>query len=130
MTTKGSDALGDAALRDSERFRSVADAAPAMLWVTERNGECSFVSRGWRDFTGQDEAKGRGSGWLDALHAEERASVEAAFAAANEILDGLSAQSEDFKTIYDSQRAFRNEGYLWFQVAEFTYDNFMIRNRS
>jgi TRAP-type mannitol/chloroaromatic compound transport system substrate-binding protein len=55
--------------------------------------------------------------------------LEAAFAASNEILDGLSAQSADFKTIYDSQRAFRNEGYLWFQVAEFAYDSFMIRNR-
>ena len=83
MTTNSTDrAQADAALRDSERFRSVADAAPAMLWVTERNGECSFLSRGWRDFTGQDEAKGRGSGWLDPLHADERASVEAAFTAA------------------------------------------------
>src|SRR5262245_61369655 len=83
MTTNSTDsARADAALRDSERFRSVADAAPAMLWVTERNGECSFLSRGWRDFTGQDEAKGLGTGWLDPLHADERASVEAAFTAA------------------------------------------------
>ncbi len=26
--------------------------------------------------------------------------------------------------------AYRNEEYLWFQVAEFTYDNFMIRARA
>ncbi|HEY3515838.1 MAG TPA: PAS domain S-box protein, partial [Gammaproteobacteria bacterium] len=82
MTTNSTDARADAVLRDSERFRSVADAAPAMLWVTERNGECSFLSRGWRDFTGQDEAKGLGTGWLDPFHADERASVEAAFTAA------------------------------------------------
>ena len=56
--------------------------------------------------------------------------LEAGFAAANEIYDELSAQNADFKTIYDSAKAFRNEGYLWFQVAEFNYDSFMIRNRT
>jgi PAS domain S-box-containing protein len=83
MTTNSTDrARADAALRDSERFRSVADAAPAMLWVTEPNGECSFLSRGWRDFTGQDEEKGLGAGWLEPLHVDDRGHVEAAFAAA------------------------------------------------
>jgi TRAP-type mannitol/chloroaromatic compound transport system substrate-binding protein len=56
--------------------------------------------------------------------------MEAGLAAANEIHDQLAAENADFKTIYDSQRAFRNEGYLWFQVAEYAYDGFMIRNRS
>ena len=41
-----------------------------------------------------------------------------------------SAENADFKTIIDSVKAFRNEGYLWYQVAEFTYDSFMIRNRT
>ena len=26
--------------------------------------------------------------------------------------------------------AFRNDEYLWWQVAEFSYDNFMIRTRA
>ena len=30
----------------------------------------------------------------------------------------------------DSVKAFRNEGYLWWQVAEYSYDAFMIRNRT
>ena len=56
--------------------------------------------------------------------------IEAGYVAANEIYDEISAENADFKTIYDSVKAFRNEGYLWCQVAEFSYDNFMIRNRS
>ena len=56
--------------------------------------------------------------------------LEAGFAAANQVYDELSAQNADFKTIYESVRAFRNDGYLWYQVAEFSYDNFMIRHRS
>jgi TRAP-type mannitol/chloroaromatic compound transport system substrate-binding protein len=26
--------------------------------------------------------------------------------------------------------AFRSDAYLWWQVAEYTYDTFMIRNRT
>jgi PAS domain-containing protein len=45
------------ALREAqERFRTVTDTAPAMLWVTEPDGSCSFLSRGWFEFTGQTEA--------------------------------------------------------------------------
>jgi len=53
----------------------------------------------------------------------------AGFAAANALYAELSAANADFKTIYDSQMAFRNEANLWNQVAEFTFDSFMIRNR-
>src|SRR5215204_7326976 len=42
--------------------------------------------------------------------------MEAAFKASNELLDEISAKNADFKKIYDSMRAFRNEEYLWFQV--------------
>ena len=53
----------------------------------------------------------------------------AGFAAANALYAEISAANADFKTIYDSQVAFRNEANLWNQVAEFTFDSFMIRNR-
>ena len=52
-----------------------------------------------------------------------------AFAAANELYAKLSAENPDFKKIYDSQVAFRNDANLWNQVAELTFDAFMIRNR-
>jgi len=56
--------------------------------------------------------------------------IDAAYAAAHEVYDEFSAENEDFKTIIDSVKNFRNEGYLWWQVAEYTYDTFMIRNRT
>ena len=65
MATDSKDrARADAALRDYERFRSMADTAPAMLWITDSNGECTFLSQEWRDFTGQDEAQGLGAASL------------------------------------------------------------------
>jgi TRAP-type mannitol/chloroaromatic compound transport system substrate-binding protein len=56
--------------------------------------------------------------------------LEAALKAANEVYDEQSAKNPDFKKIYDAVKAFRGEEYLWFQVAEYTYDNFMIRARA
>jgi TRAP-type mannitol/chloroaromatic compound transport system substrate-binding protein len=56
--------------------------------------------------------------------------LEAAYKAANEVYEETSAKNPDFKKIYEAVRAFRNEEYLWFQVAEYTFDNFMIRARA
>jgi PAS domain S-box-containing protein len=70
--------------RGESRFLDLADAAPAMLWVTEPDGSCSFLSRGWREFTGQSTKEGLGFGWAEALHPEDRQASITAFLDANE----------------------------------------------
>jgi len=55
--------------------------------------------------------------------------LEASYRAANGLYTELSAQSAKFKTIADSYMAFRSDEYLWWQVAEYSFDNFMIRER-
>ncbi len=50
--------------------------------------------------------------------------------AANEVYADISANNADFKKIYDNMVAFRSDEYLWWQVAEFTYDSSMIRART
>ena len=65
------------ALRETERrFRVMADTAPAMLWIADTAGACTFRSRGWYEYTGQTEANGLGSGWIDALHPSDRESAQ------------------------------------------------------
>src|SRR5215216_4865764 len=56
--------------------------------------------------------------------------LEACLKAANEVYTETSAKNADFKKVYDNLAAFRNEEYLWWQVAEYTYDTFMIRSRA
>ena len=56
--------------------------------------------------------------------------LEASYKAANEVYAETSANNADFKKIYDSYAAFRGDQYLWWQVAEYTYDTFMIRARA
>jgi TRAP-type mannitol/chloroaromatic compound transport system substrate-binding protein len=56
--------------------------------------------------------------------------LEACLKAANEVYAETSAANADFKKIYDNLVAFRGDGYLWWQVAEYTFDTFMIRSRT
>jgi TRAP-type mannitol/chloroaromatic compound transport system substrate-binding protein len=56
--------------------------------------------------------------------------LDAAYKATNEVYAEISAQNADFKKLIDSLRAFRNEEYLWFQVAEYAFDTYMIRART
>ena len=63
------------------------------------------------------------------LHPFSPAIMEASFKAANEIYAETVAANADFKRIYESFLAFRNDQYLWWQVAEYTFDTFMIRAR-
>jgi TRAP-type mannitol/chloroaromatic compound transport system substrate-binding protein len=56
--------------------------------------------------------------------------LEACFKAANEVYAETGSENADFKKIYDSMAAFRADQYLWWQVTEYTFDTFMIRNRT
>ena len=73
------------ALRESEaRFRNMADNAPVIIWITEPDGVCTYVSQPWYEFTGQAPETGLGFGWVDALHPDDRELSRKAFIAANE----------------------------------------------
>ena len=56
--------------------------------------------------------------------------MEACLKASNEVNAETSATNPDFKKVLDLDEAFRNDEYLWWQVAEYTYDSFMIRTRT
>ncbi len=50
--------------------------------------------------------------------------MEACEKAAYEVYDELSAKSAHFKRIYPQWKKFRDEQFLWFRVAESSYDNY------
>jgi TRAP-type mannitol/chloroaromatic compound transport system substrate-binding protein len=61
------------------------------------------------------------------LRPYSQAIMEACLKASQEVNAETSAANADYKKVWDSILAFRNDEYLWWQVAEFGYDNFMIR---
>ena len=56
--------------------------------------------------------------------------MEASYKASVDIYKELGAKNPAFQKIHDSHMAFRGDQYLWWQVAEFGFDNFMIRQRA
>jgi len=58
-----------------------------------------------------------------------QAIMDASWKAANEVFTETSAASPDFKKIYEHFTAFRNDQYLMWQVAEYSFDTYMIRAR-
>jgi PAS domain S-box-containing protein len=90
-------------LRESEaRFRQVADSAPMMIWLSEADGACSYISRRWSEFTGRMPEDDLGFGWAEVIHPDDR---EGAYA---RLMEGLEAQ-EGFTVEY---RALRWDG-VW-----------------
>jgi TRAP-type mannitol/chloroaromatic compound transport system substrate-binding protein len=55
--------------------------------------------------------------------------LEACYKTANDLYAQLGADDPKFKKIADAYAAFRADQYLWWQVAEYSFDNFMIRER-
>ena len=56
--------------------------------------------------------------------------LTACYNAANQVYAETSAKNADFKKAIDAMQAYRSDQYLWWQVAEYTNDSFMIRSRT
>jgi two-component system sensor kinase FixL len=59
-------------LRESEaRFRTVANAAPVMIWMSDTDKLCNFFNKGWLDFTGRTMEQELGNGWAAGVHTDD-----------------------------------------------------------
>jgi PAS domain S-box-containing protein len=62
----------EAILRESEeRFRLVADTAPAMIWMSDTEKVPTFANKAWLDFTGRSMDAELGSGWAAGIHPDD-----------------------------------------------------------
>jgi len=57
------------ALRESEdRFRTMANAAPVMIWMSGTDKLFNYFNQRWLEFTGRKLEQELGNGWLKAVH--------------------------------------------------------------
>jgi PAS domain S-box-containing protein len=61
------------ALKESEeRFRTMADNSPVMIWVSAADSSCTYVNNRWCEFTGRTMQQELGNGWTESIHPEDR----------------------------------------------------------
>lgn len=87
-----------------ERFRSLVDAAPVMLWMSGKDARCTFFNKPWLDFAGLSLDEQVEQDWVVRVHPEDRERCVTKYLSAFE-----SRQSFTFE-----YRLLRNEGgYRW-----------------
>ena len=97
--------LSEQRVRASEaRLRNMADNLPVMVWVTDDEGRCVYLNHPWFAYTGQTEAEALGTGWLEAIHPDDRPRTE-------DIFFEASAKREPFRIEYRLRRA--DGTYRW-----------------
>jgi PAS domain S-box-containing protein len=63
----------EARLREGEnRFRTLANAAPVLIWVSGTSKLFSWFNQVWLDFTGRSLDQEQGMGWTESLHPDDR----------------------------------------------------------
>ncbi|MEC4805435.1 MAG: PAS domain S-box protein [Jaaginema sp. PMC 1079.18] len=86
-------------------FRTVTNAAPVLLWITNPQGDRTFVNQPWLEFTNADLDAPLGKGWLDFVHPEDR----------DRVLKALQNSFESYCILEIEYRLRHKDGsYHWF----------------
>jgi PAS domain S-box-containing protein len=95
------------ALRESEqRFKTAANTAPVLIWMSDTDKNRFFFNKCWTEFTGKAEDELFGVGWLECVHPDELEYV-------SEMLNNSFEGRQEYKMNY---RLLRNDNtYRWIQ---------------
>ena len=98
--------LAEEKLRESEeRFRSIADSSPVMIWVTDASGRIEFVNRSYLDFFGTTRERAARLEWSEIIHSDDR-----------EYLDAFNVALRDRQPLHARARVKRHDNqWRWIE---------------
>lgn len=56
-----------------QRFRTLTDSSPVMLWLADKSGRCYFFNTAWLAFTGRSLEEERDADWAQLVHPDDQA---------------------------------------------------------
>lgn len=75
-----SQVLAEHGLRNSEeRYRSLVSVLSAIVWTMDPKGHFNLPQASWTDYTGQDWYDQKASGWMNAIHPDDRLDFQPAW---------------------------------------------------
>jgi len=95
----------DIARKSQARFQSLAEAIPQIIWIAGAGGETTYINRRWYDMTGTSQTEGLGTGWMEAIHPDDRAPL-------SEKWQASLRSGETFEIEYRLHDAVK--GYRWY----------------
>jgi PAS domain S-box-containing protein len=98
-----------------QRFRSLADSSPLLIWMSGTDAQCVFFNRSWLEFRGRSMEAEIGNGWAEGLHPDDRDMCVETY------LRAFTAR-QPFRMQYRLQRA--SGEFTWVEdVGSPVYDN-------
>lgn len=58
----------DALIKSEEKFRSLTQSLPQLIWTSGVDGYCDFFNQKWYDYTGSTVEESTGNGWTKYIH--------------------------------------------------------------
>jgi two-component system, cell cycle sensor histidine kinase and response regulator CckA len=89
-------------IRREERYRALVLATTSIVWTADPEGRFTTTQPSWEKYTGQAWQEQAGFGWMDAIHPDERESVQASW-----------VQACDRREIWESRG-----GRLWCEAQQ------------
>jgi PAS domain S-box-containing protein len=56
---------------DEERYHTLADSVPGMIWTARPDGSNDYANQRWYDYTGLTREQSLGYGWMSAGHPDD-----------------------------------------------------------
>ena len=86
------------------QLRVILDSVPAIIWMTGKEGETTFLSKNWMKYTGVGMEEVNSSGWLHFIHPEDQQSLLKHFTAASK---------EKIPYSFTYRMKFKDGSYRW-----------------